>query len=100
MTSTSETGIPPYETRSDIASQIVEFLNDLRSDDIITELVQNDLDQQATKTTITITQEALVAEGNGQPVDATGWRRLTYMLGAGVEVPAKKNGIGVKNHGL
>jgi hypothetical protein len=100
MTTTSETETPPYETRSDVASQVVEFLNDLRSDDIITELVQNDLDQRATRTTITISQDSLVAEGNGRPVDATGWQRLTYMLGAGVEVPAKKDGIGLKNHGL
>lgn len=92
--------LPAYETRSDVASQVLEFLNELRADDIITELVQNDLDQSATKTTVTITQDALVAEGNGRPVDAAGWQRLTYMLGAGVEVAAKRDGIGVKNHGL
>src|SRR5262245_22265915 len=97
---TSENDTPPFEARSDVASQVIEFLNDLRSDDIITELVQNDLDQRASKTTVTISQRDLVAEGNGEPVDATGWQRLTYMLGAGIEVPAKTDGIGVKNHGL
>ena len=91
---------PRYQTKVDVGPILVEFLNDLRLTDIVTELVQNDLDQGATFTRIHIERDRLVAEGNGAPVNDEGWRRLAYIQGAGAEVPAKRNSIGVKNHGL
>jgi hypothetical protein len=91
---------PRYQTRADVAPLLMEFLNDLRWDDIVTELVQNDLDQGASITRIRFDRDRLVAEGNGAAVDDEGWQRLTYVQGAGGEVPAKRNGIGIKNHGL
>ena len=76
------------------------FLNGLNQNDLIAELVQNDLDQQATQTVVSFEQDRLVCEGNGAPVDDGGWGRLRVIQGAGDEVPAKQGRIGVKNHGL
>jgi hypothetical protein len=42
----------------------------------------------------------LDCQGNGERVDADGWKRLSYITGAGKEAPRKRNRIGVKNHGL
>lgn len=68
--------------------------------DLIAELVQNDLDQGATRTVISFESSQLICEGNGRPVEPDGWKRLGKMLGAGDAVPAKRGKIGVKNHGL
>jgi hypothetical protein len=91
---------PVYQSRVDVAAVVRGFLTDLRPDDILTELIQNDLDQGATLTRIEITRDQLTCEGNGRPVDEKGWLRLSYALGAGEEVEAKLDGIGAKNHGL
>ncbi|MGR4001097.1 MAG: hypothetical protein OD811_04840, partial [Alphaproteobacteria bacterium] len=76
------------------------FLNDLDRKDLFAELVQNDLDQGATRTIISFEKTQMTCEGNGKPIDAAGWARLTYIQGAGDEVVAKQGGVGVKNHGL
>jgi len=76
------------------------FLLGLDKDDLIAELVQNDLDQQAGQTVIKFEQDCLVCEGDGNPVDKDGWRRLRKIRGAGENVLAKQGKIGVKNHGL
>ena len=67
---------------------------------LIAELIQNDLDQGATCTTISFEKTRLVCDGNGAPVEPEGWQRLRKILGAGDEVHAKRRRFGVKNHGL
>ena len=79
---------------------IWNFLLGLDRNDLIAELVQNDLDQDATRTVISFEQDRIVCEGNGKPVDAKGWKRLRKMQGAGDGVPAKSGKIGIKNNGL
>ena len=91
---------PPFQARIDVVPKVLEFISALSPDDIVTELVQNDLDQGARSTRIRFADDALIAEGNGRPVDPAGWKRLSYLLAAGGEVEAKQDGIGVKNHGL
>ena len=76
------------------------YLLDLDRHDLIAELVQNDLDQDATRTVVSFDEDQLVCEGNGNAVDPEGWRRLRKIQGAGDAVPAKRGMIGVKNHGL
>ena len=79
------------------------FWNDLASlkrNDLIAELIQNDLDQGATRTVISFKETCLVCDGNGKPVDPEGWQRLRKIQGAGDKVPAKRSRLGVKNHGL
>jgi hypothetical protein len=86
--------------RLDNVPGIWQFLKGLHVDDLITELIQNDLDAGATHTKIEFGRDRLICQGNGTPVDENGWRRLTYFTGAGDRVPEKKNSFGVKNHGL
>jgi len=100
MTTFLDTTEPQFVTRADWIPDFWNFLLGLNKDDLIAELVQNDLDQQASRTVITFEQERLISEGNGKPVDANGWWRLQMIRGAGDQVPAKKGKIGVKNHGL
>jgi hypothetical protein len=42
---------------------------DLDRDDLIAELIQNDLDQDATQTVISFERDKLIGEGNGRPVE-------------------------------
>ena len=91
---------PGYVQRFDREPQFWQFLKGLRSDDLIVELIQNDLDANASHTSITFTSDRLFCEGDGEPVSEDGWRRLSYVMGAGVEVESKRRRIGVKNHGL
>ena len=89
-----------YVQEADIAAQFWQFLSGLHSDDLLIELIQNDLDANATCTSITFMSDRLICEGDGEPVSQDGWKRLRKILGAGYEVASKKNQIGVKNHGL
>lgn len=91
---------PGLVTEADWVPSSWNFLLKLKHEDLIAELVQNDLDQGATRTVISFERDRLLCEGNGRPVDADGWRRLRSIQGAGDEVPAKSHKIGVKNHGL
>ena len=91
---------PGLVTEADWVPSFWNFLLKLEREDLIAELVQNDLDQGATRTVISFERDRLVCEGNGRSVDADGWRRLRSIQGAGDEVPAKSRKIGVKNHGL
>ena len=67
---------------------------------LIVELIQNDLDANASRTSIAFTSDRLICQGDGEPVSEDGWRRLSFVMGAGVEVESKRFRIGVKNHGL
>lgn len=89
-----------FVTAFDGVPEFWNYLLDLDRKDLIAELVQNDLDQGATRTEITFEKNRLVCLGNGRPVDPDGWKRLRMIRGAGDEVPAKQKRIGVKNHGL
>ena len=89
-----------FVTEADWIPSFWNFLLGLNRDDLIAELIQNDLDQNATRTVISFEQDRLVCEGNGKPVDPEGWLRLRKIQGAGDRVPAKRGRIGIKNHGL
>ena len=89
-----------FVTEADWIPGFWNYLLDLDRDDLIAELIQNDLDQDATRTVISFEEDRLVCEGNGKPVEAKGWQRLRKIQGAGDSVPAKRGKIGVKNHGL
>lgn len=89
-----------FVTEADWISGFWNYLLDLARDDLIAELIQNDLDQDATRTVVSFERDRLVCEGNGRSVEADGWKRLRKIQGAGDSVPAKRGKIGVKNHGL
>ena len=89
-----------FVTEADWIPGFWNYLLDLDRDDLIAELIQNDLDQDATRTVISFERDHLVCEGNGRPVEPDGWKRLRKIQGAGDSVPAKQGKIGVKNHGL
>ena len=87
-------------------SVLAEFVGSHSASDVLRELVQNEFDARGTKIAIKFGQESLRISGNGKPIDAAGWRRLSVMLGKG-QVPGserviepKINGIGSKNFGL
>ena len=89
-----------FVTKFDAIPGFWNYLVGLDRNDLIAELIQNDLDQGATRTVISFDRTSLICEGNGEPVDPEGWQRLQTILGAGDEVPAKRSRFGVKNHGL
>jgi hypothetical protein len=89
-----------FVTRFDAEPEFWQFLSGLKFEDVITELVQNELDAEAQHTRICFGAESLTCEGNGKPIDDDGWARLSYMRGAGNLTPRKRFRIGVKNHGL
>ena len=89
-----------FVTEADWIPGFWNYLLDLDRDDLVAELIQNDLDQDATRTVISFEEDRLVSEGNGKPVETEGWLRLRMIQGAGHSVPAKRGKIGVKNHGL
>ena len=89
-----------FESRADWIPGFWNYLLDLKAEDLIAELIQNDLDQDATRTVVLFEEDRLICEGNGRPIDDHGWQRLRVIQGAGYEVPAKTGKIGVKNHGL
>ena len=89
-----------FVTEFDSIPGFWNYLADLDRDGLIAELIQNDLDQGATRTVISFERTSLVCDGNGSPVEPDGWQRLRKIQGAGDEVPAKDSKIGVKNHGL
>ena len=89
-----------YVQKFDSVPQFWQFLKGLRTDDLIVELIQNDLDANAKHTSISFELDRLVCQGDGEPVEEEGWERLSYVMGAGDQVESKQFRIGVKNHGL
>jgi len=89
-----------YIARYDAEPEFWQFLNGLTHEDLISELVQNELDAESARTCIRFEADRLVCEGNGQSIDAEGWTRLSFIRGAGKDAPRKRFRIGVKNHGL
>lgn len=91
---------PEFVQRFDAEPQFWQFLSGLHADDLIVELIQNDLDAKASRTSIAFTPDRLICRGDGEAVSEDGWRRLSFVMGAGAEVESKRFRIGVKNHGL
>ncbi len=84
----------------DAEPQSWQFLRGLRSEDLLIELIQNELDANASRTCVAFQPGRLICQGDGDPVDDAGWKRLAYVMGAGDQVESKHFRIGVKNHGL
>ena len=89
-----------FVLQTDQAPEFWQFLNGLRGDDLLVELIVNELDARSTRTELRFEADRLVCEGNGDPVDDAGWARLAFIKGAGLAVKAKSGLFGVKNHGL
>ena len=84
----------------DSVPQFWQFIRGLRFEDLLVELIQNELDANASSTSISFMPDRLICQGDGDPVSEDGWRRLSFIAGAGDQVQAKRFRIGVKNHGL
>ncbi len=89
-----------YVQQFDAVPEFWQHLKGLRSIDLIAELIQNELDANASHTNIIFNIQEMTCHGDGETVDEDGWKRLSYITGAGNLVPRKRNSIGVKNHGL
>ena len=61
--------VSEFVTEADWIPSFWNFLLGLDRNDLIAELIQNDLDQNATRTVISFERDQLVCEGNGKPVD-------------------------------
>ena len=93
--------------RFEVADSVVEqFALSHSPTDVLRELVQNEYDSGGNELGVHFSSDRLVITGNGKPIDAAGWRRLSVMLGTG-RVPnsqdyvaAKESSIGSKNFGL
>lgn len=74
--------------------------------DVLRELAQNEYDAGGRRLAVIFGEESLQVTGDGKPIDAKGWRRLSVTLGTGVEygtdrrIEEKVNGLGSKNFGL
>jgi hypothetical protein len=88
------------------SSFLEEFVKGHTVEDVLRELVQNEYDAGGSSLTVAFRGDGLQIDGNGRPIDRSGWRRLSVMVGTGTvvgdhrSVPRKENGIGSKNHGL
>ena len=89
-----------YVQKFDSVPEFWQFIRGLTQDDLISELVQNELDAGSNHTTVHFGANTLTCCGNGDAVDADGWSRLTFLRGAGHLVPRKRRQIGIKNHGI
>lgn len=94
------TATPQFVQHFDEVPAFWLYLKGLSQDDLITELVQNELDALSTHTRIVFHPDKLICEGNGVHVDTDGWTRLAFIRGAGDKAPRKRDQLGVKNHGL
>lgn len=89
-----------YIQQFDSVPEFWQYLQGLRSDYLVTELIQNELDANASHTSIKFYADRMICQGDGDSVDEDGWKRLTFITGAGDLVPRKSQRIGIKNHGL
>ncbi|TIL60497.1 MAG: hypothetical protein E5Y79_09440 [Mesorhizobium sp.] len=89
-----------FVLETDDAPEFWQFLNGLKGNDLLVELIVNELDARSPRTEVRFETERLICSGEGVPVDDDGWRRLALLRGAGRKAPAKKGLFGIKNHGL
>src|SRR5215470_13559792 len=88
------------------ASILEQFVLSHSFADVLRELAQNEYDAEGRRLSVTFGEKSLQITGNGKPIDAKGWRRLSVTLGTGVEqgtgrlIEEKVNGLGSKNFGL
>ena len=104
---TPEISIDDLSLSFEVGESVVEeFAQSHTPTDILRELVQNEYDARGTEISVHFGNDKLVITGNGNPIDAAGWKRLRVMLGTGlipgsnVYVTPKKSSIGSKNFGL
>lgn len=87
-------------------SVVAEFVAGHDHADVLRELVSNEYDAGGRLLQVAFGTDELRIRGNGSPIDADGWRRLSVMLGTGQvgrsehTIAQKVNGIGSKNFGL
>jgi Protein NO VEIN, C-terminal len=87
-------------------SVVAEFVSGHDHADVLRELVQNEYDAGGSRLQVAFGTDELRIRGDGSPIDADGWRRLSVMLGTGQvgrserTIAQKVNGIGSKNFGL
>ncbi len=73
---------------------------------VLRELVQNEYDAGGSRLQVSFGLDELRISGEGNPIDAAGWKRLSVMMGAGEVggsgriIAQKMSGIGFKNFGL
>lgn len=92
--------MPTYKLKIDEKPEAWIPVGSLNDDDLVTELVQNEIDAKSSFTRLSFERNRLICEGDGLSVDESGWERLACFSGAGDKVDKKSNSIGVKNHGL
>src|SRR6266699_863335 len=87
-------------------SIVAEFVSGHNHADVLRELVQNEYDAKGSRLQVIFDTDKLRISGNGSPIDADGWKRLSVMLGtgqvgrSGTTIAQKVNSIGSKNFGL
>jgi hypothetical protein len=103
----SKLNINKLELRYNFGNSVVaEFVSDHDHADVLRELVQNEYDAGGSRLQVAFSPDELRIHGNGSPIDADGWKRLSVMLGTGQvgrpdrTIAQKVNGIGSKNFGL
>lgn len=89
-----------FVLETDQAPEFWQFVNGLRGDDLLVELIVNELDARSSHTIIDFGPDRLICAGDGDAIGADGWARLRRIKGAGHAVKAKVGMFGVKNHGL
>jgi len=73
---------------------------------VLRELIQNEYDARGRRLELFFQRDFLQISGTGKPIDTSGWKRLSVMLGTGHvdgkagRIEPKSNGIGSKNLGL
>ncbi len=106
--------VPAFEATEGLQFRVgsdllVEFVAGHTYADVVRELVQNEYDAGGSRLRVHFGADALTVTGNGQTIDAAGWRRLSVMLSTGhvaggragdEPIEAKVNSIGSKNAGL
>src|SRR5260370_38764479 len=81
-------------------SIVAEFVLGHDHADVLRELVQNEYDAGGSRLQVTFDTDELRISGNGSPIDATWWKRLSVMLGTGqgggygTTIARKRNCIG------
>lgn len=95
------------ELRYDYGDSVMaEFVSGHDHAAVLRELVQNEYDAGGSRLKVVFDNDELRISGNGNPIDADGWKRLSVMLGTGQigrsdrTIAKKVNGIGSKNFGL
>src|SRR6266566_4584532 len=103
----SKLNINKLELRYNYGNSVVaEFVSGHDHADVLRELVQNEFDAGGGRLQVAFGTDELRICGNGSPIDAAGWKRLSVMLGtgqvgsSGPTIAQKVNGIGSKNFGL